>query len=142
MAPPPVAAASTGDIQLVVHDAPVLPEKDDAAQAAADVATARTLVKQSRLIEAIAQMEKAVRAAPGNVSYRFNLAILYDRAGQNRDALVLYRQVLKAAEYGEVPDRASLIETSAADAAAGRVSPQALNTIRMRVDYLEGLERE
>ncbi|MDX2028080.1 MAG: tetratricopeptide repeat protein, partial [Alphaproteobacteria bacterium] len=56
------------------------------------------LAQEGRAAEAIASFDRAIREAPDNLSYRLNLAILYDREGHYPEALALYREVLTAWE--------------------------------------------
>ncbi len=50
---------------------------------------------------AIRNMERAASLAPENLVYRYNLAILYDLAGDKREAAALYNQLLEARFRGQ-----------------------------------------
>lgn len=52
---------------------------------------------QSRAIDALI---RAVRLAPDNVAYKYNLAVLFDKYGKISDATVLYNQLLAAGRQG------------------------------------------
>ncbi|MBV8938955.1 MAG: tetratricopeptide repeat protein, partial [Alphaproteobacteria bacterium] len=57
--------------------------------------------KMNRLDEAIQYMSRAASLAPENMTYRYNLAILFDKAHHYPEAAALYRQVLDAGLRGE-----------------------------------------
>ena len=42
-----------------------------------------------------------MRAEPNNMRYRLDLAVLYDRIGDNKNALILYRQIADTAQAGD-----------------------------------------
>jgi len=46
-------------------------------------------------------MARAVSLAPENLAYKFNLAVLLDQQDRYADAILIYRQLLKAASRGE-----------------------------------------
>lgn len=50
--------------------------------------------------KAIENMLHAVEMQPENITYRYNLAVMYDKAGQKKLAIPLYQQVLEAAYRG------------------------------------------
>lgn len=56
------------------------------------------LSEQGKTREAITYLDRAARDAPYNLDYRLDLATLYDRDKQPTKALMLYRQVVEAAE--------------------------------------------
>lgn len=62
-------------------------------------------------------LRKAIMLAPEVVGYRYNMAIVMDRAGRFQDALQLYRQVL--------------------DFAGDELSPSSIAQIRERIDNLQ-----
>lgn len=49
---------------------------------------------------AVQYLEKAVGLSPENLSYRYNLAIIFDRLGHWQEAATLYQQLLNAASEG------------------------------------------
>lgn len=51
--------------------------------------------------QAIDNMQKAMELEPANLTYRYNLAILYDKAGRGQDAIPLYKQIVAASLRGE-----------------------------------------
>lgn len=51
---------------------------------------------------AITRMQHALKLSPENISYRYNLAVLYDSNNQPAQAAVLYQDVLDAAARGEM----------------------------------------
>jgi len=50
----------------------------------------------------IKSMQRAVNISPENLVYKYNLAILYDKAGKPVEASMLYQQLLEARYRGEV----------------------------------------
>jgi len=52
--------------------------------------------------KAIDKMYHALALSPENVTYRYNLAIMLDKAGEREKAATLYQQVLSSWEKGEV----------------------------------------
>ena len=50
---------------------------------------------------AIESMKKAIEISPENLKYRYNLAIILDKAGDWQDAEIFYRQILTAIDRGE-----------------------------------------
>lgn len=56
--------------------------------------------RMDRLPEAVGYMQRAVRVEPRNALYRYNLAILQDRAGDRAGAAESYRHVLDAMSAG------------------------------------------
>ena len=79
------------------------------------------LMQNGQSDEAIAALDRAARAAPDNLSYRLALAGAYDRSGNSKEALMLYRQIVEASE------RAESIDMPVAN-------------IRQRINYLERLD--
>jgi Flp pilus assembly protein TadD len=65
-------------------------------------ALAQVLARQGDAQGAYDHLARALRLEPGNLVYRLDLAVLYDRTGQASDALSLYRQVLEAAASGNL----------------------------------------
>lgn len=45
-------------------------------------------------------LRRAILLSPDNLSYKYNLAVVYDKAGKEEQALPLYRQVVEAANNG------------------------------------------
>lgn len=50
--------------------------------------------------QALKAMTMAVRLAPENLTYRYNLAIILDETGHYKEAALLYKQLLNAAHQG------------------------------------------
>lgn len=50
--------------------------------------------------KAVEYLKKAAILSPENLSYRYNLAILFDQMGKWQEAAMLYRQLLTAAQEG------------------------------------------
>jgi len=73
-----------------------------------------------RLEAAIASMRRAVQLAPESLRFRYNLAILYDRAGRRAAAAEVYQQVLDA------------------EAARGAPADLPLDSVRQRLAFLRG----
>jgi len=73
-----------------------------------------------RLEAAIASMRRAVQLAPDSLRFRYNLAILYDRAGRHAAAAEIYQQVLDA------------------EAARGAPADLPLDSVRQRLAFLRG----
>lgn len=67
---------------------------------------------------ALASMRRAIQLAPRDIKFRYNLAVLYDRAGQPEAAARAYRQVLDAG------------------AAGGEANDLPLRSVRRRLAYL------
>ncbi|MBY0429688.1 MAG: tetratricopeptide repeat protein, partial [Rhodospirillales bacterium] len=63
---------------------------------------ANILARQGQTGEAIAEFQQALALAPENTLYRFNLAVLQDRAGMSREAAANYEAVLAAMAGGSV----------------------------------------
>lgn len=60
---------------------------------------------------AIDKMYRALALTPENITYRYNLAIMLDKAGEREKAAHLYQQVLTAHEKGEaIPTEAEKIQ--------------------------------
>lgn len=57
--------------------------------------------KMGQTDQAIDQMVRAVSLSPENLTYRYNLAVLLDKAGRGVEAAGLYRQLLEAHMRGE-----------------------------------------
>jgi Tfp pilus assembly protein PilF len=54
---------------------------------------------------------RAIRLEPGDIDYKYNLAIIFDEQGDAAEAVVLYRKLLQAARNGEqLPADAGSIE--------------------------------
>ncbi len=51
--------------------------------------------------QAIDQMVRAVELSPENITYRYNLAVMFDKAGKAQEAVKLYKQILEANFRGE-----------------------------------------
>lgn len=67
-------------------------------------------IQQNNLNEAAKSMARAVSLAPDNVSYRYILAVVLDKLGNNETAVKLYRQVIDAGRQGkELPESPSKI---------------------------------
>ena len=75
------------------------------ADAAVQAALARKLIGAGETTEALPYLDRAVRAAPQDLSYRLELAALYDRLKMPAQALTLYRDVLRAAADPDAPAR-------------------------------------
>jgi Tfp pilus assembly protein PilF len=90
------------------------------------VALARYLAHHDDVRGAFDHLARAIELEPGNLAYRLDLAVLYDRAGQEGEALSLYRQVLEAAPGG----------LSTAHWSPDTQSTLPLSAIRMRMEYL------
>jgi tetratricopeptide (TPR) repeat protein len=121
---PEDTAARLGLIQMLAEDpSPAAPTelKRMAAinpdSAPVHAALARQYERQGDRAQAIRQLDRAARAAPYDLSYRLDLAVLYDRGNHPREALILYQQVLR----------------SAAD---GNAVPPLLSSVQQRADYL------
>jgi tetratricopeptide (TPR) repeat protein len=89
--------------------------------APAQVALAKLLAHRGYFDKAFAHLNSAIKSAPNNISYRLALAVLYDSAGYPNDAVLLYRQVLRAAMNEDDPSQL----------------PLSLNAVRQRMTYLE-----
>lgn len=67
--------------------------------------------KTGRTEEAVAKMTQAISLSPENLTYKYNLAILFDKAGKNADAAALYSQLLEAWNRGvAIPGNAGAIQ--------------------------------
>jgi Tfp pilus assembly protein PilF len=67
--------------------------------------------RQKRYDDAANFLVKAIQLDPSNLSYRFNLAVIYDRLGRSRSAARLYQQLLEAADQGmELPESPDKIQ--------------------------------
>ena len=67
--------------------------------------------KKANYAAASEAMLKAVALAPENLTYRYNLAILFDRLGKRQEALALYQQLVEAELQGEsVPNSKQIQE--------------------------------
>jgi len=64
--------------------------------AAAHDALAKLLMRRGYYEQAFAHLSRATQIAPDNLSYRLDLATLYDRAGHTEAAIAQYRQVMHA----------------------------------------------
>jgi Flp pilus assembly protein TadD len=51
---------------------------------------------------AVSAMQRALMISPDNLKYRYNMAVILDRAGATEDAEAFYKQLLIAAERGEI----------------------------------------
>ena len=60
------------------------------------------LAEQGDYPEAIRNLKFAISLSPDNMMYVYNLAIIYDRLGEHREAQGLYEQVLAASETRDV----------------------------------------
>ena len=62
------------------------------------------------LKKAARYLNKAMLLSPENITYRYNLAIVFDRMGQVSQAITLYKDVLEAGENGTIlPDSSQKI---------------------------------
>lgn len=67
--------------------------------------------RQKKYDEAAKHLQKAVTLDPSNLSYRFNLAVVYDRLGRSKLASRLYQQLLAEGEKGrELPESVDKIQ--------------------------------
>lgn len=67
--------------------------------------------KLGNMPEAIKAMQRAVNLSPENLVYKYNLAILYDKAEKPVEASILYKQLLDARFRGEtIPADADQIQ--------------------------------
>lgn len=57
-------------------------------------------LKQQKYDQAANYLKRALVMSPDNMTYRYNLAVLYDHMGNRKDATTLYRQILAANEQG------------------------------------------
>lgn len=62
---------------------------------------AKALAQRGEVKEAIVYLSRALQLAPGDRAARFDLAVLYDRAGDAPNALALYGQILQLAGDGD-----------------------------------------
>lgn len=53
--------------------------------------------------QALEKMIRAVSLTPNNITYVYNLAVLFDKAGKYQDAAGLYKQIIDASYRGESP---------------------------------------
>lgn len=58
--------------------------------------------KMGHTDKAIKYFSKAVKMAPSNIKYRYNLAVLLDRSGRHMDAIPLYRDLIKSGLQGMI----------------------------------------
>lgn len=76
--------------------------------------------KQKKYDDAANYLIKAIQLDPSNLSYRYNLAVIYDHLGRAREAARLYQQLLEQAQNGatlpespeKIQDRLSHIRSS------------------------------
>ena len=87
--------AALTELQHMVEETP-----DDASVQAA---LAKALALRGDVTEAIPHLDHAVHLAPGDVALRFDLAVVYDHAGQAPQALSLYRQIMQIVGDGACP---------------------------------------
>ncbi len=80
-----------GEIQKMIERRPQ--------SGAAYAALAQTFAQQGDNASAAKAWHRAVELDPSNKSYRLSLAVLYDRMGQDDEALALYKQVPKPLPY-------------------------------------------
>ena len=67
--------------------------------------------RQKKYDDAANYLIKAIQLDASNLSYRFNLAVIYDRLGRSRSAARLYQQLLEAADQGmELPESPDKIQ--------------------------------
>lgn len=67
--------------------------------------------KLGRTDEAVAKMSRAISLSPENMTYKYNLAVLFDRAGKKAEAAELYGQLIQAWNQGvPVPGNAGAIQ--------------------------------
>lgn len=50
---------------------------------------------------AVDRMSMAVGISPDNLTYKYNLAVLYDQAGDKTNAIRIYRQLLRSSQMGQ-----------------------------------------
>ena len=65
---------------------------------AAQAALANLLARRGFFQKAYPHLNRAAELAPQNLVYRLDLAVLYDRSGQSKEALTLYKQVIDAVD--------------------------------------------
>ena len=85
--------------------------------ATAHMALGKQYERQGDFHNAIVELDTAAHQAPNDLSYRLDLAILYDHAGYAPQAVELYKQVLQS----------------------GTSLPISSQTLEQRVEYLESL---
>lgn len=67
--------------------------------------------KLGRPDEALDKMVRAVSLSPENLTYRYNLAVLFDRTGRFQEAAAIYQQLIEASVRGErIPGNVSSIQ--------------------------------
>lgn len=67
--------------------------------------------RQKKYDDAAKYLQKAITLDPANLSYRFNLAVAYDRLGRSRLAARLYQQLLAESDKGrELPESIDKIQ--------------------------------
>ena len=67
--------------------------------------------KQKKYDNAANYLIKAIQLDPSNLSYRYNLAVVYDHLGRSREAGRLYQQLLEEAQNGkELPQSVEKIQ--------------------------------
>jgi tetratricopeptide (TPR) repeat protein len=91
--------------------------------ATAHMALGKQYERQGDFQHAIVELDTAAHQAPADLSYRLDLAILYDHAGYASQAVTLYRQVLQA-------NAENRMATSV---------PIAADALEQRIEYLESL---
>ncbi|MDR3423473.1 MAG: hypothetical protein P4M13_00125 [Alphaproteobacteria bacterium] len=102
------------------------PEPDDEDQAEQQANAAQKFMRQGNIKQALNSQLHAVEGDPSDMLYRLDLAILYDKAGESRGAVALYRQVAQA--YDEKDDT---------------LPPDlGIDGIRKRLDYLAAKDRQ
>ena len=69
--------------------------------------------------KAARNLRRAILLSPENVSYKYNLAITYDKLGKIEQALQLYHQIIEAVR-------------------GGAVIPGSTDKMMERITYLEG----
>ena len=67
--------------------------------------------QQKKYDNAANYLVRAIQLDAGNLSYRFNLAVIYDKLGRGRQAARLYEQLLEAANQGKtLPENVDKIQ--------------------------------
>lgn len=77
--------------------------------------------RQKKYDEAAANLIRAIQLDPANLSYRYNLAVIYDKLGRTKQAARLYQQLIEAADEG-------------------RQLPENVNKIQERLNYIRSSE--
>jgi tetratricopeptide (TPR) repeat protein len=78
-------------LEVTIEDVDVVQER-----AAAQARKAHNFAKAADLKKALRYQHKAVERDPENMTYRLELAILYDSLGDKKNAALLYQQVAQA----------------------------------------------